>query len=137
MGIFHEMMEVVNRCPWPLSIRFDGQESTLAPGKNSIPKTTLFYALNQNPLMGSQDADNPSVSGAEYLIGIPGDEKYPCDPLTKDQIEQQTSKPSRYDYEELINPRLGKRDKIEIKGRKKVSTYDAKEPSLVGTDRND
>jgi hypothetical protein len=137
MSIFHEQMEIVNRAPWPLTVRFDGAELTVPVGKSFIPRATWGYALNQNPIMGTQDAYNPNVQGAEYLIGDPNrSEKYPCDPLTKDQIQSQRNKPSRYNYEELMEPKLGKRDKIEVKGRK-VSRYDAAEPSMVGTDRND
>lgn len=137
MSIFHEQMEVVNRAPWPLTIRYDGAEMTLQPGKGMIPTQTWAYALNQNPLMGTQDAYNPNVSGAEYLIGDPARaNKYPCDPLTEEEIVAQRNKPSRYNYEELMEPKLGKRDKIEVKGRK-VSRYETAEPSMVGTDRND
>lgn len=137
MSVFHEQMEVVNRAPWPLSVRFDGAEMTLPPGKGFIPRSVWTYALNQNPIMGTQDAYNPNISGAEYLIGDPAKPtKYPCDPLTPEQIAAQKNKPSRYDYQELMEPKLGKRDKIEVKGRK-VSRYEAVEPSMVGTDRND
>ena len=137
MGIFHEQMEIVNRAPWPLTVRFDGAELTVPVGKSFFPKQCWRYALNQNPIMGTQDAFNPHVSGAEYLIGDPArPTKYPCDPLTPEQVNTQRNKPSRYDYEALMEPSLGKRDKIEIKGRK-MTRAQAAEPSLVGTDRND
>lgn len=138
MGIFYETVDVFNRVPWPLTVRFDGQEKTLQPGRNTIPIISLYHALNQNPIMGSQDADNPNVTGAEYLIGIIGKEnKYPCTPLSDEELVFQKNNPSRYNYKDLIEPRLGKRDTIEVKGRKPVSTFEAKEPSLIGTDRND
>jgi len=137
MGVFHEQMAVVNRAPWPLSVTFDGAEMSLQPGPGFIPRQVWSYALNQNPLMGSQDAYNPNVSGAEYLIGDPAKPtKYPCDLLTREQVESQRNKLLCYNYEELMEPKLGKRDKIEIKGRK-VSRYEVAETSTVGTDRND
>lgn len=138
MGIFHELMEVVNRAPWPLSIRFDGSEMTLKPGKSFIPRQCWGYALNQNPIMGSHDAFNPHIQGARYLIGDPArPEKYPCDKLTKEEIEMQTNNPSRFDYVELMSERLGKREHIEVKGRKPVHRSEIAEASMVGTDRND
>ena len=137
MGIFHRHIKVVNRAPWPLSIRFDGAEMTLQPGENDIPEQCWPNALNQNPLMGSADPDNPHISGAEYLVGLVGKEnKYPCDPLTKEQIEAQTNNPSRWDYMPMFDGQLGKRDKVEVR-RKKQHLAQVKEPSLVGVDRND
>ncbi len=137
MSIFHEQLEIVNRAPWPLTVRFDGAEMTIPVGRSYIPQQVWGYALNQNPIMGSQDAYNPNVQGAEYLIGDPNKPtKYPCDPLTPEQVEAQRNKPSRYNYEELMEPRLGKRDKIEVKGRK-TSRYEVANPVPMGTDRND
>jgi hypothetical protein len=138
MGIFHAHIPVFNRCPWPLSIRFDGQDMVLAPGLNQIPEQVLPNALNQHPLMGSQDADNPHVSGAEYLIGIVGKEaKYPCDPLTAEEIKAQTNNPSRWDFMPMFDGQLGKRDKVEVRKKAKGSVHAVKEPALVGLDRND
>ena len=138
MGIFQQMLKVYNRAPWPISIRFDGQDMVLKPGVNEIPEQVLPNALNQHPLMGSQDPDNPHVTGAEYLIGIIGKEKkYPCDPLTPEQIEQQTNNPSRWDYMPMFDGQLGKQDKVEVRKGKKSSVHAFKEPALVGTDPND
>jgi hypothetical protein len=139
MGIFHDMVEVVVRTPWPLTVRFDGQETTLNPGKNLIPRLTLTHAMNQNPIMGTADPDNPSITGAEYLIGVTEKaHKYPCEPLTKDELDTLKNKPSRFNYEELMAPTMGKKDKIVLRGRKTVSQFEAKEAgSLLSTDRND
>ena len=138
MALFHEMSEVFVRTPWPLTIRYDGQESTLQPGKNSIPTVTIENALNQNPLMGSADAYNPHLSGGQYLIGVIGKEKkYPCDPLTEDEIFAQNNCPSRYDYMALLGEKLVKGETVAVRGRKKASRYEVSEPSSVGTDRND
>lgn len=128
MGVFQDLIVVVNRAPWTLNIRFDGQEMPLVPGENRIPRETLLYALNQNPLMGTQDPDNPNVSGSEYLIGLPDRaKKYPCDPLTQEQIKAQKNNPSRFDYESLISPRMGRKDSIEVKGRKTPTSFEVKE----------
>lgn len=135
MGIFQDLVEVVNRCPWNLTIRFDGQEMTLKPGKNMIPSTTVQYALNQNPLMGSQDPDNPTISGAEYLIGLPSKEnKYPCAPLSAEEILAQQNRPSRFNHEELMGPNLVAGEKIAVRGRKVVSQFEAKQGASIMTE---
>jgi len=135
MGIFQDLVEIVNRCPWNLTIRFDGQEMTLVPGKNFVPSQTIPYALNQNPLMGSQDPDNPTISGAEYLIGIPSKgQKYPCDPLTDEQLDLQRNRPSRFNHEELMEPNLVKGEKIAVRGRKRVSSFEAKQGASITTE---
>jgi len=79
MGIFQEMIEMVNRTSRPLNIRFDGQDMELAPNytakgeriegvTNMVPKIVLPYALNQNVVMGSEDAIDPS--DFKSLIGV-------------------------------------------------------------------
>lgn len=135
MGVFQDLVEVVNRCPWNLTIRFDGQEMTLKPGKNLVPSQTVQYALNQNPLMGSQDPDNPTMSGAEYLIGLPNKAgKYPCEPLDAEQLHAQRNRPSRFNHEELMEPNLAPGEKIAVKGRKKVSNFEAKQGATIITE---
>jgi hypothetical protein len=139
MAVFHEQVEIVVRTPWALSFLFDGQEATLPPNyewdekgepkpikgvRNFIPRVTLLNALNQNPIMGSQDPENPSASGALYLIGIVGKErKYPTEPLTAEEIAMQTNNPSRFDYMPLIEHKLGTRDKVEVRGNKKPRSF--------------
>ena len=139
MGVFHEQTEIFNRAPWPLNVRFDGQEISIPVGKSFIPTSTLLYALNQNPLMGSGDVDNPNVGGCEYLIGIVGKErKYPCEPLTEEEIAMQKNNPSRFDYLPLMAGRLGKHDHIEVRGRKAVSQFEASAGKApLETGRND
>lgn len=154
MGIFQDLVEVVNRTPWELTIRFDGQEMTLVRNydfikqedgtfeakrrkgvSNMIPSQTVQYALNQNPLMGSQDPDNPTMSGAEYLIGIPTKpNKYPCEALDSEQISAQENRPSRFNHEELMEPNLAPGEKIGVKGRKKVSQFEAKQGAAIMTE---
>ncbi len=128
LGVFPDLVEIVVRTPWDLSVMFDGQTKTLKPGKNLVPGVVVQYVLNQNPLMGSADPDNPTASGAQYLVGIPGRPNYPCEPLTKDQIEEQKNNPCRWDYLALMEERMDtKREHVAVKGRKNASSYGAKE----------
>ena len=71
MGIFQEMCEFVNRTSKPLEIIYDGQRTTLPPNYDEqgnkledvhtmLPVIVIPYALNQNVLMGSEDAVDPS-----------------------------------------------------------------------------
>jgi hypothetical protein len=79
MGVFHDMVEVVNRTSKPLTVLFDGQRETLEPnyddkGKriadvhNMIPRHVVPYALNQNVLLGSESFTNPS--DFRSLVGV-------------------------------------------------------------------
>jgi len=130
MGIFQSMIEVVNRAPWPIKVQFDGQTITLPPGENHIPDIALQYALNQNPMNGTADLDNPHVSGAQYLIGIPKKaNKYPCEPLTAAQIQAQKDNPCRFDYMPLIEQKTGgdPKSRVIVTGRKKTSQFEARQ----------
>jgi len=75
MGVFQQMVEVVNRTSKTLNLRFDGQDMELVPnytpegepinpGGNMIPVQTVGHAKSQNVLMGSEDPQNPS----EYVV---------------------------------------------------------------------
>ena len=79
MGIFQTLVEVINRTSRPLLVRYDGQDSVLQPNydaegnflpdvHNLIPDLTVDYARNQNILMGSEAADDPS--DYEMLVGV-------------------------------------------------------------------
>jgi hypothetical protein len=103
MGIFYDMCEVVNRAPIAITVRFDGQDLVLQPGVARIPRVAVSYGKNQNPIMGSQDPTNPHISGAQYLLGVVGED--PCDPLTQEEWEAHLKRPCRIDeialFEEL------------------------------------
>lgn len=71
MGIFHEQIEIVNRTSRTLEIIYDGQriqipanytpEGERIKGVHTmVPTQVVPYALNQNVLMGSEDAIDPS-----------------------------------------------------------------------------
>lgn len=125
MGVFQDLTLCVNRTPINLNVRFDGQEHTLTPGKNYIPKVTVTYAKNQNTFNGSQDPENPSASGARYLLAFPEFGDQDVEPFTEEEWAEHKSKPSRFDHVELIGQRLGKGEHIEVRGRKTVSRLEA------------
>ncbi len=80
MGIFQSMVEVVNRTSGVLSVRFDGQDMDIPPNYdekgaripdvvNVVPKLVIPYLLNQNVIMGSESALDPSSFRSK--VGIP------------------------------------------------------------------
>ena len=77
MGVFQELVTVINRTSKPLNVRFDGQDFELKPNYNvegelikgvvnQIPSQTVIYAKSQNVLMGSEDPFDPS----EFVVLI-------------------------------------------------------------------
>ena len=127
MGVFHELVTLVNRTPVNLSVRFDGQETTLKPGENQIPKIAVMCAKNQNPVMGTQSGTNPTLSGAKYLVGVKGT-KDNCKPMTKEEWQDHLEAPSRMSPEFFQGKlRPGTKDRVILQGTKPVSPYEAKE----------
>ncbi len=60
LGTFKDSVTLVNRTPYPLNVRFDGEDITIAPGDNpGFPKVAVPYAKAQNPLMGSKHPNDP------------------------------------------------------------------------------
>ena len=125
MGIFQDLVVLVNRAPVPLSVRFDGQETTILPGENNIPRVCISNAKNQNPIMGSQQPYIPHMSGAKYLVGVKGT-KDDCTPLTKAEWLAHLGNPSRYDVDALFDGQLKQGEKVVVKKRK-ISAHEAKE----------
>ena len=126
MGIFYEQVKIVNRAPIALTVTFDGQRLRLEPGENAVPELVIPYAMNQNPIMGSADPYNPHISGARYLIGVVGDDRYPCTPLTKDEWESHLNRPCRDDETIWFQDRYGSDPKAKQvvmgKGRKSTAS---------------
>lgn len=118
MGIFHDMATVVNRTPVDLLVRFDGQEISIPPGESQIPRITVRFAKNQNPVMGSHDANNPNISGGDYLVGVKGT-KDNCEPLTEDEWASHLGKPCRLNVDEFLEDRLGPKERFEVRGKGK------------------
>lgn len=117
MGIFHEQVKVFNRAPVPLRVQFDGQTTELPVGESSLPKAAVEYAKRQNTIMGTADPDNPSMSGASYLLTVVG--KDDCTPLTKAEWEAHTGAPCRLDLTLFGDERLGDKEHFEVRGRGK------------------
>lgn len=134
MGIFHKMAIVVNRTPVALNVRFDGQDMTLQPGENSIPEVAVQYALNQNPIMGTQDPANPTIYGAEFLIGIKTDPAFPCEPLSAEAWEKHLGKPSRLNEEEIFAERYADDPKARmvVHGKGRPSTARSRHEASEG-----
>lgn len=124
MPVFQDMCKIVNRAPEAITITFDGQQLTVPPGEQMVPKVCIPYARNQNPLRGSADIDNPTASGAKYLLGVVGT-KDNVTPLTEEEWLEHCENPSRFNVEdinELAASRLKPGEHMAIKGRKKPST---------------
>jgi len=115
MGIFYDQVKVSNLAPITLNVRFDGSDMRLPPGDSFVPKPAITFAKNQNPIMGSQSPNNPSVTGAKYLIGVYGT-KDRTTPLTKDEWEAHLNSPSRLNVAELANGMLGAKEHFETRG---------------------
>ncbi len=129
MGVFLDQVEVFNRAPIDLVVRFDGQSKFLKPGKNVIPAMTVALARNQNPIMGSGDPYNPHMSGSRYLIGVVGRDE--CEPLTKEEWEDHLQRPCREDEQIQFRDKYGSdpKAKLLVRGKGKATTansrYDA------------
>ena len=129
MGIFHDTTTVINLAPVPLRVTFDGQSTDIPPGESQLPKVTVGYAKNQNPVPGSADMDNPTISGARYLISVKGNPKDRQTPFTEDEWAIMQGKPSRFDTDAFFEERLGPKEHVITRGRgRKVqakSSFDA------------
>jgi hypothetical protein len=86
VGVFQEMVEVVNRTSEPVNLRYDGQDMEIPPNYDKdgnpiegvctkIPRQCVPYALSQNPVMGTEDALDPS--SFESKVGIIDPKKNP------------------------------------------------------------
>ena len=116
MGIFQTMQKIRNLAPVPLTVTFDGQTMRVPPGESELPRITVQYAMNQNPVMGSHDADNPNISGGRYLI-VPVGSKYDREPLSKQEWEEHLSRPCRIDEEAFFGDRLGPKEHVITRGK--------------------
>jgi hypothetical protein len=115
MALFQEMEKVFNRAPVAISIRFDGQDLNLPPGESLIPKVTVPFGKNQNPIMGSHDADNPHITGGDYLIGVVGRDN--CEPLTKEEWESHCSRPCRIDEVAFFEDKMARGEHLVVRGK--------------------
>lgn len=101
MGVFQTLVPLRSRAPVELNIRFDGQDMKIPPLEAvMVPQVVVYFAKNQNPVMGKSDPSNPHISGGEYLVGVEGKDN--CEPLTKEEWEDHLSRPLRVDEEALF-----------------------------------
>ena len=114
-GVFQDMVPIVNRAPIPLAVTFDGQTSNVPTGPGFLPSVTIAYAKNQNPIMGSVDPHNPSISGGEYLIGVVGKDN--TDMLTEKEWNAHCDAISRVDLKVLMQDELGPGERVEVRGK--------------------
>lgn len=139
MGIFHEQVILVNRAPENLTVRFDGQDKTLTPGDNIVPAIVVDFAKNQNPIMGTQDPNNPSISGGRYLVGVkmPNGEAFYGDeiePLSPEEWQAHLGRPCRIDEQEAFQERYGSDPKARLvtHGKGRRSTANSRVEAGVG-----
>jgi hypothetical protein len=120
MGIFQEMVAVVNRAPIDISVTFDGQALRIKPGRTFIPNICVPNGKNQNPVMGSVDHTNPHMSGGQYLLAVEGEDD--CTPLTPEEWQAHLSAPSRFNEQVAFAEKYGGDPKARLvvmgKGRK-------------------
>lgn len=124
MGIFHKYVPVFNRAPVDITVRFDGQDLTLAPGVGALPEMVIQFGKNQNPIMGTQDPNNPHISGGQYLLGVIGEDN--CDPLSVQEWATHLGKPCRTDEDSAFQDKYSgdpkARQVIHGKGRKSTAS---------------
>jgi hypothetical protein len=116
MGIFQHLVPVVNVGRVELTVTFDGQQITLPVGESHLPELTIPYAKNQNPVMGSQSPDNPSLSGMQSLIRRK--DKDNCEPMTDEEWQAHCEAACRMDWYDLVHDRLKPGEKVVVKGKK-------------------
>ncbi len=105
------MITLVNRTSKQLDVIFDGQRAYLQPNytpegvllpdvQNVLPKVVLPYALNQNVLMGSEDAIDPSEFTS--LIGVKYDGRGRKHSWNDCSFLEQTEKLTRVPLEDVL-----------------------------------
>lgn len=86
LGAYKESVTLINRTNRFLNVRFDGEDTQLAPGENpGFPKIAVPYAKKQNPLMGSKHPVDPR----RYicLVGVK-DTKDDVTPIPQDVLDR-------------------------------------------------
>lgn len=113
MGIFFEQIEYINRDTIKRTITFDGQRVAVEPnydesGKflpkvhNFAPKICIPYALNQNTVMGSEDAIDPSEFES-YVV-----------PLQKKRRKGKETDEYRYDWSFLPSKKNTAKTRVDL-----------------------
>ena len=111
MGIFYATAPCLNRTPIDLTVTFDGQCKTLPAGAvTHLPKVAIQFAKNQNPVMGSQDPNNPHITGGRYLVAdLSADDTADNEhsPMSPDEWESHLGEPQRINSQEAFEEKYG------------------------------
>jgi len=123
MGIFFKRTKIFNRAPVELSVFFDGQREPIPSGFYELPDQTIYMAKNQNPIMGTGEADNPHVSGTQYLICEEADPGFGV-ALSEAEWDEHLQRPSRVNEEAAFAEKYQNdpRAKLVVRGKGKKST---------------
>lgn len=122
-GVFLQHVKVFNRAPVSLAVFFDGERSALPPGPSEVPAKVVYMAKNQNPVMGSGEADNPHVDGTRYLIVEESDTGF-GEPLTDEEWADHLGKPCRVNEEAAFAEKYANdpKAKLIVRGKGQKST---------------
>lgn len=138
MGVFQTMTEVINRTSKPLMVRYDGQDSEIAPNydaegnllpdvHNQLPDITVPYAKAQNVLMGSEDPFDPSEF--VVLVGV----KAKTGQKQKDDISfcEQSSELTRVKLDEYLDDPTAKIVVAGKRNQRRAKLGEANVPGVV------
>ena len=108
LGVYANSVTLVNRTNRDLTVRYDGEDTTIHPGENpGFPSVAAPFAKRQNPLGGSRHPLNP----VQYisLIGVKGT-KDDCTPISDETLALADGKLEAVDRNgEFYGEILGKR----------------------------
>lgn len=136
MGVFHTMIELVNRTTEPLAIMYDGQRTILEPNydaegnripevHNTVPDVVAAYALNQTVLMGSEDFRNPGSFKSKVGIVPKKGQKlkswHDCSFIAEPETEITRVSREQILEESVLDPRAS----IVVGGKKRQNASDA------------
>jgi hypothetical protein len=125
MNFFGDTVTIVNRAPWPVNVRWDGKDVLLQPGETpGFPRLAVPYAKNQNPLMGSEDPNDPTKF--QYLVGVKGSKKDNCAPLTDEEVLQHSNSPQRLNRSIMQEERGDSKAREVLRGKKQAPAFQAR-----------
>lgn len=130
-NFFGTVCTIVNRAPWSINIRYDGKDMELEAyeEREFFPLVAVPYAINQNPLFGSEDPRDPSQF--QTLIGIKDGpakllKRFPAEPLTDEEEEQHKAAPQRLNRSIMAEERGDPKSRDVVRGKKSQSPFDAR-----------
>lgn len=86
---------LVNRTGEDLKFVADSRHYVLTPGDNyGYVQGHAYFAMAQNPLMGSEDYYTQAF---QSLVGIKGDPAFPCEPFSDDELLKAYESIERFD----------------------------------------